>query len=95
MRIAGFQVILFIVLLAATAANQASCFAQSPRAARSVHLWYKAPQAVEFYNEVKVEQSTDGSYFMVCGFHHEGDSVFRVGPRPAGRSQQRGVASPR
>lgn len=38
-------------------------------ACRSVHLWYPAPEATAFYNEVTVEQSADGSYFMVCGFH--------------------------
>ncbi len=41
-----------------------------PRAARSVHLVYPAPTAVAFYNEVTVEQSTPGSYFMACGFSH-------------------------
>jgi len=41
-----------------------------PRAARSVHLWYPAEQAVVYYNEVTVEQSHPGSYFCVCGFKH-------------------------
>ena len=41
-----------------------------PRAARSVHLWYKAPDSVLFYNEVTVEESYPGSYFCVCGFAH-------------------------
>lgn len=40
------------------------------RAARSVHLFYPAPEAVLFYNEVMVEQSQTGSYFMACGFSH-------------------------
>eukprot|EP00930_Biecheleria_cincta_P083995 TRINITY_DN73498_c0_g1_i1.p1 TRINITY_DN73498_c0_g1~~TRINITY_DN73498_c0_g1_i1.p1 ORF type:complete len:426 (-),score=41.44 TRINITY_DN73498_c0_g1_i1:94-1371(-) len=41
------------------------------RAARSVHLWWKPSgegDIVAFYNEVRVTQSTPGSYFMVCGF---------------------------
>ena len=41
-----------------------------PRAARSVHLGFMAPEATMFYNEVTIEQSVPGSYFMVCGFHH-------------------------
>jgi len=41
-----------------------------PRAARSVHLGYPAPDAVAFYNELTVEESVTGSYFMACGFNH-------------------------
>jgi len=37
-------------------------------ACRSVHLGYPAPVAVSFYNEVVVEQSAPGTYFMVCGW---------------------------
>lgn len=47
-----------------------------PRAARSVHLGYPitAPaggkaEGDRFYNEVTVEQSTPGTYFMACGFN--------------------------
>lgn len=43
---------------------------RQPRAARSVHLWYKAPDSTIFYNEVTVEESYPGSYFCVCGFNH-------------------------
>jgi Domain of unknown function (DUF3472)/Domain of unknown function (DUF5077) len=42
--------------------------AESPRAARSVHLQFAAPAGNLFYNEVTVEQSTKGSYFMACGW---------------------------
>jgi Domain of unknown function (DUF3472)/Domain of unknown function (DUF5077) len=42
----------------------------APRAARSVHLHYPAPEADAFYNELAVEQSVPGSYFMACGFSH-------------------------
>lgn len=48
-------------------------FAEEPRvpnAARSVHLGFPAPDATIFYNEVTVEESVPGSYFMVCGFKH-------------------------
>ena len=37
-------------------------------ACRSVHLWYRAPEAVAFYNEVIVERSAPGTYFCVCGW---------------------------
>lgn len=39
------------------------------RAARSVHLHFPAPEGVLFYNEVVVEQSVNGSYFMTCGWN--------------------------
>jgi hypothetical protein len=43
--------------------------AQEPqKACRSVHLWYKAPEAAAFYNEVIVERSAPGTYFCVCGW---------------------------
>lgn len=38
------------------------------RACRSVHLWYSGPEAAAFYNEVTVEKSAAGTYFMACGF---------------------------
>ncbi len=38
------------------------------RAARSVHLGYPAADSEWFYNEVVVEQSVNGSYFMACGW---------------------------
>lgn len=37
-------------------------------ACRSVHLGYPGPAAVAFYNEVRVQQSAPGTYFMVCGW---------------------------
>ena len=42
---------------------------ETPKAARSVHLWYQSPEATCFHNEVLVEESQNGSYFCVCGFH--------------------------
>jgi len=57
-------------LCLAIVATAASAADAPPRAARSVHLWYTAPAAVAFYNEVTVDQSTPGSYFMACGFGH-------------------------
>ncbi len=40
-----------------------------PRAARSVHLGYPAPDAMLFYNEMTVLESTPGSYFMAAGWN--------------------------
>ena len=37
-------------------------------ACRSVHLGYSAPEGIAFYNEMTVDQSADGTYFMACGF---------------------------
>src|SRR5579859_5855307 len=42
---------------------------QEIRAARSVHLSYPAQPGVLFYNEVVVEKSVNGSYFMACGWN--------------------------
>src|SRR5688572_24252891 len=43
--------------------------AVNPKAARSVHLGYPAPEGRLFYTEMTVEESVPGSYFMACGFH--------------------------
>jgi hypothetical protein len=42
---------------------------EPPRAARSVHLGWAAPEGTLFYLEMTVEQSTAGSYFMACGWN--------------------------
>jgi len=42
----------------------------APRAARSVHLVYPAPDSTLFYNEVTVDESVPGSYFCASGFAH-------------------------
>ena len=49
---------------------QAQEVQRPPRAARSVHLFYPAAEAKVFYNELTVERSVPGSYFMACGFRH-------------------------
>jgi hypothetical protein len=62
-RIANLLVIFFFCLgLHATDSEK-------PRAARSVHLAYTAPEGTLFYNEIVVEKSVDGSYFMACGWN--------------------------
>jgi len=40
-----------------------------PKAARSVHLWWGAPEGTDFTNEVRVQESVPGSYFMACGWN--------------------------
>src|SRR6185295_6680804 len=40
-----------------------------PRAARSVHLGWDAPEGTEFTTEVRVDESVPGSYFMACGWN--------------------------
>ena len=57
----------YCVLLAANACSGAEA-GEAFRAARSVHLVYPAPAGLYFYNEVVVEQSVNGSYFMACGW---------------------------
>lgn len=42
----------------------------APNAARSVHLGWKGPKGMLFYNEVRVLESTPDTYFCVCGFNH-------------------------
>lgn len=60
--------VLAIGLVAWTFASAAES-AEPFRAARSVHLGYPAPNAVLFYNELTVVQSTPGSYFMAAGWN--------------------------
>ena len=43
--------------------------AAEPRAARSVHLQYPAVPATMFYNEMTIDQTTPGSYFMAAGWN--------------------------
>jgi len=42
--------------------------AEPPRAARSVHLGFPGPEAEHFYNEMIIDKSVDGSYFMAAGW---------------------------
>jgi len=50
---------------AATATKGAT---EQVRGARAVHLNWQAPPCDAFYGEVVVENSAQGSYFMVCGW---------------------------
>ena len=62
-----FSMAAFLAMVSLATAEENT---EPPRAARSVHLGYAAPEAAVFYNEVSVEKSVPGSYFMACGFSH-------------------------
>ena len=51
------------------------------RQCRSVHLRYFGTESVTFYNEVTVNQSASGTYFMVCGWT---GGYFGIQDRPDG-----------
>ena len=63
-RIATSLVLLLLGALAAAADDKLKGIA-----CRSVHLAYTAPAGTAFYNEVKVENSADGTYFCAIGFN--------------------------
>lgn len=61
-----------LTLLAALCLAHAAFAAEDspkPRAARSIHLGFPAPDARAFYNEAVVDASVNGSYFMACGWN--------------------------
>src|SRR5437879_3055372 len=62
-------VLLILIPLFASAADAPpTALPPPPPRARSVHLHYPAPAADAFYNELTVEKSVPGCYFMACGF---------------------------
>ena len=68
------------VALSIPVAGRASETPQPPRAARSVHLGYASAEGVAFYNELTIEKSVPGSYFMACGFSHGYFGIQELGP---------------
>lgn len=56
-------------LCAASAAESGKPAAPRINAACSIHLGWQAPASEWFYLEARVEKSTPGSYFMVCGWN--------------------------
>ncbi len=61
-------IIISLVLFFVSSSIQAQ--EEKPKAARSVHLWFPAPDGSIYYNEVTVKESHPGTYFSVCGFRH-------------------------
>ncbi len=61
-RITAFAIAILI------ASNVAADERLAGIACRSVHLGYPAPEGIVFYNEVRVDRSAPGTYFMVCGW---------------------------
>lgn len=63
--------VLFLVIvgLALTALPSTADEKLKDIACRSVHLGYPAGESVAFYNEVTVNESAPGTYFMVCGWN--------------------------
>ncbi len=59
--------VFLVFLIFASAVDAAE--SRPPRAARSVHLGWSAPDGEVFYNEMVVEQSVPGSYFMAVGWN--------------------------
>ncbi len=59
--------ILVVVLLGGLELSGAD--AKGPRAARSVHWGWAAPDAEIFTTSMIVDRSTPGSYFMACGWN--------------------------
>lgn len=59
--------LIYLALIWMTAVGSARA-AEPFRAARSVHLIYPAPDAELIYNELIVDKSTPGSYFMAAGW---------------------------
>lgn len=60
-----------LLLLTILSAATSTVVAQdaAPRAARSVHLGWAAPDADWFHLEMTVQESVPGSYFMACGWN--------------------------
>lgn len=65
----GIAALVFWMAGSGVAAGQ-QAGGEAPRAARSVHLRFPAPEGTAFYNEVTVDESVPNSYFMACGFRH-------------------------
>src|SRR5438874_5469824 len=49
--------------------NSRAAEAEGPRAARSVHWGWPAPDAEIFCTSMMVDRSAPGSYFMACGWN--------------------------
>jgi hypothetical protein len=60
---------LFVFLILSHGAALIAADSVEPRAARSVHLGWIAPEGDLFYQEMTIERSVPGSYFMAAGWN--------------------------
>lgn len=63
------SVLALSLIAAATQLALVGAESEKFRAARSVHWGWAAPDSTLFYNEMIVDESTRGSYFMACGWN--------------------------
>src|SRR5687767_6972376 len=64
MRLPASLLVVAVALVAAARADE-----RLPGiACRSVHLGYRTEPGTAFYNELSVEESAEGTYFMACGW---------------------------
>jgi hypothetical protein len=68
-KLVGYAALLLFLGSSVTRAVESINGKRPPRAARSVHLKWTAPPSEIFYLEMTVEESTNGSYFMACGWN--------------------------
>lgn len=61
-----YAVLRWIVCLALA---ETALAAEAPRAARSVHLAYEAPEAAIFCQTMIIDKTTPGTFFMACGWN--------------------------
>jgi hypothetical protein len=65
----SFHILLLALAFITSPTSAFAAESKSPRAARSVHWGWPAPDAEIFYNTMVVDESTPGSYFMACGWN--------------------------
>jgi len=59
---------LFVILIICLSTIAQADAKLEGKACRSVHLGFPAPEGSAFYNEMTIEKSAEGTYFMAAGF---------------------------
>lgn len=59
---------LLVLLILCTTCTSRAADAPPQKACRSIHLGFAASEGTAFYNEMTIEKSADGTYFMAAGF---------------------------
>jgi hypothetical protein len=65
-RLLRVSMLLLFMLCACRCVSAADAPVQ--KACRSIHLGFAAPEGTAYYNEMTIEKSADGTYFMAAGF---------------------------